>query len=182
MVFKLFFSNIALKFIAPDPDFFNYVDQDVGLYLFEKTDKIFQSKLAQNNYILHYALLGNFGNCIHHFIEKQNFELIKSRLDRISMENGFFQNSIQQGKRYDGFNLSNIFEYTTPSEFDELRQALELGGKGNARYVYWNILVPRQLSNAASAINLISDSSKINTFEDRAWVYFRCLAEEKSSV
>jgi S-adenosylmethionine-diacylglycerol 3-amino-3-carboxypropyl transferase len=179
-VFNLFFSKTVMKVMAPDPAFFDYVKEDVSGYLLQKTGRHLSSVAAQQNHILHYALFGHFGDCLPHYLKAENYGLIKSRLDRLQMHEGFAETPITEGVRFDGFNLSNIFEYTTPSEFEALSQSLAKGGKTGARYVYWNLMLPRQMSAQLQQqfVNRL-DSSLLPDFEDKGWVYFRCLLDEK---
>jgi S-adenosylmethionine-diacylglycerol 3-amino-3-carboxypropyl transferase len=44
---------------------------------------------------------------------------------------------------FHGFNLSNIFEYASPEEQVRWYAALAKRAETHARFVYWNLLVPR---------------------------------------
>lgn len=179
-VFKVFFSKPVMKIMAPDPDFFSYVKENVANYLLEKTGKHLSSVTAQQNHILHYALFGHFGDILPHYLRPENFSIIKSKLNRLRIYEGFAETPIAEVGQFDGYNLSNIFEYTTPTEFETLAQSLAQGGHSGTRYVYWNLMLPRKLSDKMpeSFINRL-DSSLQPDFSDKGWVYFRCLTDEK---
>lgn len=177
-LFKIAFSNFSLRFLAPDPDFFNYVEVDTSAYLVEKVGRHFSSLACQNNHILHYGMFGEFGETLPHFVQEEHYEVIQSRLDRLTLHHGFAQDPIKKGRRFNGFNLSNIFEYTTREEFTTLAHELMEGAAPEVRFVYWNILVPRQLS-AVEGIGLTNllDTSVDQDVPDKGWIYYRCLVE-----
>lgn len=178
-MFRIFFSNTVLKVTAPDPDFFNYVKVNVGEYLLEKSARHFSEVTCQKNHILHYALKGNFGNILPHFVQESNFEMIKSNLHKIKMHCGFAQEVFKDGKLFNGFNLSNIFEYTTPDEFKSLSTELFAAAAPGARFVYWNILLPRRISELPEfGLENIVDTSEDYSIPDKGWVYYRCLVDE----
>lgn len=175
--FKIFFHRSILRFIAPDPDFLNYVNDDMSTYLFKKTEEMFCSTMVQNNLVAQYLLTGEWGSLRHHYMRPENYACIKSRLDRVHLHVGFAEDLILKGIRYDGCNLSNIFEYTTMKEFEQLTKHLASGGNSGCRYVYWNILLPRIMEHAE--LSRVLDSSKESDVLDRVWLYRRCLVEHK---
>lgn len=179
LMFRIFFSNTLLKLTAPDPDFFSYVNVNVGEYLLHKTANHFSDKICQENHILHYALNGNFGNILPHFMQKDNFYTIKNNLHKISLHCGFFQDVFKDGKLFNGFNLSNIFEYTTADEFKTLAHDLYAASAPNAKIIYWNILLPRKISDIHNLeFENVLDTSINQNIKDKGWVYYRCLIDK----
>lgn len=177
-LFRLFFSNTVLKRIAPDPDFFSYVDDNVGAYLLDKTGRHFSHEICQDNPFLHYALKGHFADCLPHAWRKENFELIKKGLHKIKLHCGFAEEVCHDNSKFDAFNLSNIFEYTTKEECQSIGRGLLNGANKNARFVYWNILLPRKFSELLpDKFKEINNTEKNSSEVDRGWVYFRALTD-----
>jgi S-adenosylmethionine-diacylglycerol 3-amino-3-carboxypropyl transferase len=171
-----------LKFIAPDPTFFNYVKGDVTKYLYNKLANHLQSETAQKNHILHFALFGYFGNALPHYVQAQNYETIQNRIGRIKMFHGSVEEIFKLGHKFDGFNLSNIFEYTKPDEFKEFAGKLLAGGEKNAKYVYWNLMLPRKISDIIPQKTISElDSSQSENFDDKGLIYFRMCVDKNFS-
>jgi S-adenosylmethionine-diacylglycerol 3-amino-3-carboxypropyl transferase len=177
-LFRLFFSNTVLKRIAPDPYFFSYVNENVGAYLLKKTERHFSSEICQDNPFLHYALKGHFADCLPHAWKKENFESIKIQLHKIKLHCGFAEEICNNKSRFDAFNLSNIFEYTTEGECQHIAHGLLAGANKNARFVYWNILLPRKLSELLPYDFHEVHNSENNSSEiDHGWIYFRSITD-----
>ncbi|MCC5916172.1 MAG: DUF3419 family protein [Cryomorphaceae bacterium] len=177
-LFRVFFSNTSLKFIAPDPDFFNYVSENVGKYLLNKTAQHFSHPACQNNPFLHYALKGHFRDCLPHTWREENFDIIRSQLHKISLFQGFVEEACIGEDKFDILNLSNIFEYTTKEEFKAIGEKLHHCTSKDALLFYWNILLPRKLSaDLPSLFQSISDTGEIPDPEDHGWIYYRAITE-----
>ena len=73
---------------------------------------------------------------------------------------------------YDGFNLSDIFEYMNPAEHERCYAALVDHAHPGARLVYWNMLAPRvcPASEAGRVRPLAELASRLHA-QDRAWFY-----------
>ena len=82
--------------------------------------------------------------------------------------------------KFDAFNLSNIFEYTTPEAFETLAGSMAAGANPGARFAYWNVLVPRALSSARPhAFKNRLDTSLDDSIPDKGWHYSRFLLDER---
>jgi S-adenosylmethionine-diacylglycerol 3-amino-3-carboxypropyl transferase len=82
--------------------------------------------------------------------------------------------------RFDAFNLSNIFEYTTPASFAAVADAFAMAANSGARLAYWNILVRRQLSaTRPDAFGSLLDTDLDRTVPDKGWIYSRFLLDQR---
>lgn len=130
--------------------------------------------------MLHYLLFGNFGQHLPHFVREENYEPIRARLGAVVMHEGLVETALPAFGRLDAFNLSNIFEYTTPATFAALAGSLAAGANPGARFAYWNVLVPRALSAVKpdAFINRL-DTSRDRSIADKGWHYSRFLVDER---
>lgn len=146
LLFKIFFSKYIMGRFGRDPEFMKEVDQHVGKTIFKQAEKHLQKVDAQNNWILHYNLKGNFGHLLPHYVRPENFDVIKSNLDRLHITTGYAHDVAKQYGQFHCMNLSNIFEYMSKAEFTtvaaQLLDATEPGG----RLAYWNLMVPRKIA------------------------------------
>jgi S-adenosylmethionine-diacylglycerol 3-amino-3-carboxypropyl transferase len=177
---RALFCKPALFFVSPDRDFMTYYKGDVSGYLLEKTARHFSTTAAQQNHMLHYFLFGSFGRLIPHYVREENYALIRENLGAAVTHAGPVETALTRFGRFDGFNLSNIFEYTTPGSFRELAGALAAGANPSALFAHWNILLPRKLSEAMPYLfeNLF-DTSIDRGVPDKGWIYSRFLLERR---
>ena len=83
------------------------------------------------------------------------------------MKHGFLESFLNQDEQYDKFNLSNIFEYLNEKEFKAIAHQLEVSAKPNAKFVYWNLMVPRDLTT----VSQIKASHTPNSQRDFGFFY-----------
>lgn len=106
-----------------DPEFLKEVKVPVGEFIFNKAGEHLQSVYAQNNFILRYNLTGNFGNLLPHYLQKENYDLVKTNLHKLKIKEGYAEAAFEEYGRFDAMNLSNIFEYMPMDLFKNSRAA-----------------------------------------------------------
>lgn len=144
-----------------DKGFYRYLDNDFSF------DKYYRSVVKRavtelplkENYFLAYILLGNyFGNNLPPYLKKENYELIRSRVNRIeSITSGCLEyfRSLPSGS-ISKFNFTNIFEWMSPDEYSNLLRESVRVAKPGAILTYRNHLVTRHRPDSI-AENLIPD-------------------------
>lgn len=178
---RILFGKPAIYAISPERDFFEFHDGGgVPEYLLGKSRRHLSSVEAQQNHMLHYLLFGHFGPHLPHFVREENYETIRANLEVVVMHEGLVETAFPAFGRFDAFNLSNIFEYTTPGAFATLAGALAAGANPGARFAYWNVLVPRALSNVKpDAFRNRLDTDRDRSIPDMGWHYSRFLLDER---
>jgi S-adenosylmethionine-diacylglycerol 3-amino-3-carboxypropyl transferase len=179
---KVLFGKPAIYAISPEADFFKYHSgSGVAEFLLEKTAQHFSSVTVQENHILHYLLFGQFGRHLPHFARQENYETIRASLDAVVTHEGMLETAFPVFGRFDAFNLSNIFEYTTPGTFEVVAAALAAGANPGAHLAYWNIMVLRALSAARpDAFRNLLDTGLDRSVPDKGWHYSRFLLDERA--
>ena len=145
LLFQVFFSRRLMGWLGRDPEFFRYVEGDVGQRFMERAQHGLAELPTHANPYLHYIVCGNFGTVLPRYLRSENFDIVRSGLDRLTLYHGAIE---QAGKQYgtdgfDAFNLSDIFEYLDPEVARETYSELTTVAKPGARLAYWNTLVPR---------------------------------------
>lgn len=137
--------------------FFEQVEGDFsfGEHFRKKAQKALTELPLPENYFLAYILLGNYynTNSLPDYLKKENYEHIKSRLDRIEIVTG------NCGDYFDGlapdslsrFNFSNIFEWMPAEDFHKLLQKTIRVARDGSVLTYRNLLVPRSRPESLSA-------------------------------
>lgn len=174
--FKIFFSKFVLGRLGRDSSFLNEVNLNVSEFILNQAKKHLSSPFAQSNFILNYALTGDFQGDFPHYVREENYEKIKANLDKLVCFHGYAEDAIGQYGKFDAFNLSNIFEYLNTDIFQALTDQLKNGGNANAKYAYWNLMVDRDMSDKDSDLKHIESSLKPN---DKGFFYKRLVINQK---
>ncbi len=169
MFFRIFFSKFIMGRLGRDPQFLNEVKVDVGQSILEKAKQHLSSEFVSENWILHYCLKGNFDDQLPFYVRAENYDLIRENIDLLIIEKGYAQDVATKYGKFDRFNLSNIFEYMKADYFRDT--ATELGeiARPEAKFAYWNLLVPRSMENMNSHFQRINANEKRD--KDKGFFY-----------
>ncbi|MCB9426148.1 MAG: DUF3419 family protein [Flavobacteriales bacterium] len=165
MLFKVFFSKYVLGKYGRDPEFLKEVQVPVSTFILNKAKKHLSHCACQNNYFLRYILTGKFDTQLPHYARKENFEKIKLNLDRLKTFHGLPQEAFVHYGKFNTFNLSNIFEYMSPTLFNEVSSNLIENSLENAHYAYWNLMVPRQMSTLLENVKNQINTAEVDTLD-----------------
>lgn len=170
-IFKIFASKPVMGRFGRDPAFLKHVIGSPGERLLERTRYAMTTLSTHDNPFLCYVFQGNFRpDCLPYYLRKENLDCIKARLDRIHLFQGYAHEA--PFGPFDGFNLSDIFEYMNEQEFKETYGCLLERSNKHARLIYWNMLVDRKtpLPFKESAHRLDAESDQLFR-QDKAWFY-----------
>ena len=180
LLFNIFFSRFVMGKFGRDPQFLKEVDVDVSSYIFKKAETHLKKVHAQQNPILRYNLTGNFGELLPHYLRPENYDKVRANLDCLVIRQGFAEQVAQEYDRFDGMNLSNIFEYMDKGLFKETAGKLIHVLEEDGRVGYWNLMVPRRISGIfPSEIRYLSSLSRELTEEDNGFFYNQFIIEQK---
>ncbi len=176
--FKVFFSRTIMGFLGRDPSFFDHVEGSVGERILSRTRHAMTALPTYSNPYLVYILTGNYlPNALPRYLRPQFKEEITSRLNRVVL----FQGPIQAtGKgKFNGYNLSDIFEYMNEQEFKSCYEELLMQAAPKARLAYWNMLVPRKVPKEfENRVHPLEHLAKTLHYHDKAWFYQAFHVEE----
>ncbi|MDB3906338.1 BtaA family protein [Crocinitomicaceae bacterium] len=171
LLFKLFFSKFVMGRFGRDPAFLKEVDVVVSEFILGQAAAHLSHTNAQNNYFLHFIMKGDFGDQLPHYAREENFGKIKSNLDRLVVFNGLAEAAFAEYQNFSKFNLSNIFEYMPQELFLNVAQNLVDNSVPNARFAYWNLMVPRKINTCIDGIENESELTKTLTKQDNGFFY-----------
>lgn len=174
LLFKIFFSRRMMGKLGRDPEFFKYVETDVASRIFKRAEYALTVLPTDANPYLEYILMGNFKNALPFYLRRENFGAIHRNIDRLVIFKGNLREALQREEktRFDGFNLSDIFEYMSYNQYEEeLRNILDHTNPG-ARLVYWNMLADRTYINGLEKKMRFLDKEAAELFkQDKAFFY-----------
>jgi S-adenosylmethionine-diacylglycerol 3-amino-3-carboxypropyl transferase len=178
-MFAVFFSRKLMGLLGRDPEFFRYVEGSVSQKILQRTEyALTELDPAQNPYI-QWILTGRHNGALPTALREENFEAIQRNLDRLRWRQGALEESLGGDEKFDCFNLSDIFEYMSPSSYQQLLSVIVRSSQRGARLAYWNMLVPRRRpkSMAAELRPLPELSAKLFS-QDQAFFYSAFVVEE----
>ena len=145
LLFRIFFSRKLMGALGRDPEFFRYVEGSVSDRILQRAEYALTVLPTHANPFLDYIVHGNFTRALPRYLRPENFERVREGLDRLTLHHGPIEEVGRHfaGEGFDGFNLSDIFEYLDPTVSCDLYAALVAVARPGARLAYWNTLVPR---------------------------------------
>lgn len=175
LLFRLFFNKTLLDMLGRQPHSFTYATStDVGGHYLKLAEHGFTMIPIAENHFLHYMLTGTYGSTLPAYLKRENFDVLKRNIDRIQIITSDAEVYLKNCKdsTFGAFNLSDIFEITTPERADELFSELVRVGCPGGRIAYWNNLVQRQPSGILEAHLQDNKEKAVELYaNDRAFVY-----------
>jgi S-adenosylmethionine-diacylglycerol 3-amino-3-carboxypropyl transferase len=180
LLFKIFFGKYFMEKYGRSKEFLKEVQIEVGSYIFKKAEAQLKNISAQNNFILHYNLSGDFKDDLPHYMRPENFQLIKSNISKLKLMKGLIQDIPEKSVQFDCMNLSNIFEYMDANAFHQTAERLIQLCSVRGKLAYWNLMVPRMLSTIfPEKINFLDSFSSELSAKDKGFFYNRFIIEQK---
>ena len=179
LLLNLFFSRFTMGRMGRDKAFFDQVDGSVSAHV---TRRIRHAGIAcdpAENPYLHWIMKGIHGAALPMTWRAEHYDTIRDRLDRLDVRQGSLEAAVGTGERFDGFNLSDIFEYMSPDVFAQVYGDILSAANPGARLVYWNMMaprrVPRQLAARVETLTSLEDDLKAR---DKAFFYSDFVIEQ----
>lgn len=139
LVTKYFFARNIMEKSGRDKAFFRYVETDVAKQVLQCFERgLLQIPLWDNPYI-HYLLLGTFTEeAMPYALREENFLAIKKNIDRLEIRKSCLEEYLESLDTHtiDGFNLSDIFEYMSVENMENLYgKILRVAKKGQELFI-----------------------------------------------
>jgi len=174
---SFFFSRRLMGWLGRDPAFFDHVEGSAGAHVRRKVRFAAVEQDPSENPYMREILTGQTGAALPTAWRAENYALITERLNRLTLRHGAID-AISDGP-YDGFNLSDIFEYMSMDVTAEIYGKLLAKAAPGARLVYWNMMAPRQAPAAfGDRVKRLSELEARLKREDKAFFYSDLVIEE----
>ncbi len=181
LLFRIFFSRFVMGRLGRDPEFFRYVEGSVAERILGRTRYALTALAPHQNPYIDYILTGGFGHALPRYLRPEVFAAAKKGIDRLTLFEGSIEEAAaaHRGEGFDGFNLSDIFEYIDPENSAALYGRLLDTARPGSRFAYWNMLVPRRLAASFSERVRPLESEAAELFaRDQAFFYSAFVLEE----
>jgi S-adenosylmethionine-diacylglycerol 3-amino-3-carboxypropyl transferase len=180
LLFRLFFGRFAMGRLGRDPEFFRYVEGSVAERILTRCRYALTELPTHDNEFLDYILTGNFGRRRPRYLRPGPYRALRRNLDRLTLFEGPVQEAARRfaGDGFDGFNLSDVFEYLDPETSHGVYAGLLEAARPGARLAYWNMLVPRRCpAELAGRVRALPEAAELLA-RDRAFFYSAFVLEE----
>ncbi len=174
-------SRFVMGRFGRDPRFFKYAEGSVADHIMGMVRHALVDLDPADNAYLYWIVNGGYGELLPHALREENFDVIRSNLDRLE----WYQADVQEflEKTPDGsihrFNFSDVFEYLSEQESDRVFEQVARAGCPGGRLAYWNMLVPRHRPAALDArIKPIPELSERLQQAARTFFYTGFVVEE----
>jgi S-adenosylmethionine-diacylglycerol 3-amino-3-carboxypropyl transferase len=174
-MFRLFFSRFVMGRTGRDPEFFRYVEGSVAERIFKRAEYAMTALAPDANPYLAFILTGNYRDVLPRYLRE--LDAVRANLDKLTLVRGSVEDAAT-GK-YDGFYLSDIFEYIDPEITASIYEKLLDASNPGARFAYWNLLVPRRVpEDLRHRVRERRDEANALFAKDLAFFYSAFVLEE----
>ncbi|HWI56179.1 MAG TPA: DUF3419 family protein [Bacillota bacterium] len=181
LLFKVFFSRFLMGRLGRDPAFFRYVQGSVAERILARTHYALTALDPAANPYLQWILTGTHTTALPFALRPENFEAIRRNLDRLEWVQCSLEALLNSRPHlnFDRFNLSDIFEYMSPDNYEQLLRRLLRASRPGARLAYWNMLTPRSRPESmAHQLRPLAKLAQQLFAQDKAWFYSAFVLEE----
>ena len=183
LMFRAFFSRKLMGLLGRDPEFFRYVEGSVSDRILKRTEYALTELDPAANPYIQWILTGRHNGALPAALREENFERIRRNLDRLQWRCGALEESLKGDQKFDCFNLSDIFEYMSPSSYEQLLRLIVSSARPGARLAYWNMLALRHRPESLAAVlRPLTDLSSQLFARDQAFFYSALVVEEVVGV
>ncbi|HSM36343.1 MAG TPA: DUF3419 family protein, partial [Longimicrobiales bacterium] len=169
-LFRLFFSRFVMGRLGRDPAFFHHVDGPVASRILARSRHALSTLPTHTNPHLAYIMTGNYRRgALPRYLRPEHRGHVRDRIGRLRLVRGSVEEI--QGP-FDGFNLSDVFEYMSPGDHERVYAALLASARRGARLVYWSLLAGRAApAAAAQRARPLTELARALHERDAAWFY-----------
>lgn len=182
-LFKILFNKRMLAKRGLVADYFHFDDgsKSFAESFYNRSRKAFRDIPVKGNYFVSLYLLGKYSNDneVPGYLKRENFELIKLRVDRIKIITADAQGWLDSmpAESINCFALSNICELMSEKDTHRLFSAVSETARKNSRIIFRNLMIPREVpEDLRSSIVKDEALSKAIQFNDRSFVYGKVAA------
>jgi S-adenosylmethionine-diacylglycerol 3-amino-3-carboxypropyl transferase len=181
LLFRVFFSRFVMGRMGRDPSFFAYVEGNVATRILERAKHAVTELNPADNPYLAWIMTGRHVGALPLALRPEHFNTIRANLDRLECRCQSMEDFLasREPRSVDRFNLSDIFEYMSPENYQRLLEQIVAGARPGGRLAYWNMLVPRSRPAAlADRLQPLTELAARLHLQDKAFFYSRFVVEE----
>lgn len=143
---RAFFGRVSLGRLGRDPSFMKYADESVWESLQRRIPNAFVVQRPADNPYLQWILEGRCVSALPFAWRAENYAKIRANIDSLEWRCDSIEQVLSELPRgsLNGCNLSDIFEYMSQTDYEQLLNDFIRAGAPGCRLVYWNVVANRQ--------------------------------------
>lgn len=180
MLFEIFFSRKIMGKFGRDKAFFRYVDGSVANNILKRTRYALTKLDTSKNPYLYYILKGNYNLVLPVAYKKENFNIIKNNIDKVTVLKESVETflNLEKAESITKYNLSDIFEYMSENQMNNIINKIIEKSPKKSKIAYWNMLSSKRASKNNSNLIYLENRSKELFLKDKAFFYSDFILEE----
>ena len=128
-----------------DPKLFKYAGETGGTVFYNRLESQIKQTLVKNNFYFRFFFFGPTDIPPHILppcMQEVNYQFLRSQLSKINMVNAEAIDHLtsDRGSAFTKISLSNIFEYTSHEEFEQVMHKFSVCLEAGTEIIYWNLL------------------------------------------
>lgn len=173
---RAFFSRRVMASRGRSPEQFAHVHGPVAERILARAERVLTVLPLTDNGYAQWMLTGRWWSDegLPTYLTREGHGGLRQAVGRIELVHDSLAHHANtvEATRYDGFNLSDVFEYLDEASANELYRSLLRVAAPGARLVYWNLFVPRERP-ADLAVRVVRHRAIAKRLfaSDRAFVY-----------
>ena len=177
--FRAFFNRAVMSAFGREASHFRHVRGPFVADLLERARHGLVKVPTHDNPYLALLVNGAYGpGSKPRYLRAEYIPQIRARISRIRPLHGRVEQALGD-ESFDGFNLSNIFEYMSPEQHERSYLYLLHHANRGARLAYWNLFVRRSCPTAAQPfVSSLSQIAEVLHAKDRVCTYASFHLEE----
>ncbi len=182
---RFFFSKLYLAKmdLGRTKSIYRQIAKNIPALVLERIQHALTAVPSVSNPYLEYIVRGNYFDNLPYYLQKNNFQKIHGNLARLQIFNGSLKQALDgnSGTFFDGFNLSDIFEYMDIHQFNKTFDQILNHCEPGARIVYWNNLVERIPLKAPERLRILDETANDLFSKNRSFFYGSLIIAEAAS-
>jgi S-adenosylmethionine-diacylglycerol 3-amino-3-carboxypropyl transferase len=160
-----------MKRLGRDKAYFKHNKGSLSTLLLEKFERCVDNNLNAENPYLHYILYHRFAK-LPFYLEKENFEIIKRNIHKITIRKVEFSDILKENKQYDLMYLSDIFEYMDERVMTQMTADITRCLTPGGNVLLFNMMNHRRLGAPLQ-------ESRVDQTRNRTFYYMDCYLYRK---
>ena len=146
-LFRLFFSQTMMAKMGRSPEQFRFAERSIAEMVLGRTKHALTEIPIATNPYLQWILMGTYRNIedAHPYLNQEGIQYFQKKNPKMTFVHSGIVEYLERcpDNSFDAFNFSNIFEYLSEDDCEQIFELVYRKAKDGARVAYWNLLVPR---------------------------------------
>jgi S-adenosylmethionine-diacylglycerol 3-amino-3-carboxypropyl transferase len=138
-----------MQWLGRSPEMFRYsVKESISDHYLSKTFKAFTSEILFDNSYIEYILYGTYNRSFPYYLRPAAIGKLKSKTNPVEIRTGHILDVLREKPEnsFSKYNLSDVFEPLQEKETDLIFHEIMRTGRKDARIIFWNNLVKRDIN------------------------------------